>query len=243
MSVALPPRKEDMPDFNLDGQQVHTGTLAADQLVTPEDSAIVLIDHQPAMLFAIESHQRADVARKAALLARTATIFDIPTVVSTIAAQGVAGPLIPEIVEAAPHVPIVDRPGAINAWEDDAFVAAVEATGRRKLIMSGLWTEACLLFPALSAQQAGYQVYAVADASGGATEEAHRVAMDRMAQAGVIPVTVQSILFELYRDWGRQEHYGEVLEASRVFGDAYGQFINYFGAMVLPHRQGEPVAG
>jgi nicotinamidase-related amidase len=232
-----------MTEFNLNGRQVRTGTLAADQLVTPEDSAVILIDHQPAMLFAIESHQRADVARKAALLAKTATIFNIPTVLSTIAAEGVAGPLIPEIVEAAPDVPVVDRPGAINAWEDDAFVTAVEATGRHKLIMSGLWTEACLLYPALSAQQAGYQVYAVADASGGATEEAHRLAMDRMTQAGIIPVTVQSVLFELYRDWSRQEHYAEVLEASRVFGDAYGQFINYFGAMVLPHRQDEQVAG
>ena len=115
----------------------------------------------------------------------------------------------------------------MNSWEDDAFVKAVAATGRKKLIMAALWTEVCLAFPALEAIGAGYEVYAVENASGGTTVTAHQAAMRRIEQAGAVPVTSLQVLLEYQRDWARKETYDAVIEAVKEHGGAYGQGVEY----------------
>ncbi|MNJ67828.1 nicotinamidase/pyrazinamidase [compost metagenome] len=127
----------------------------------------------------------------------------------------------------------------MNSWEDEAFVAAVKATGRKKLVMAALWTEVCLTFPALEAIEAGYEVYIVTDASGGTSQEAHDMAVQRMIQAGAIPVTWQQVLLEYQRDWSKRESYDAVMELVREHSGAYGMGVDYAYTMVhkAPQRQ------
>ncbi len=123
----------------------------------------------------------------------------------------------------------------MNAWEDERVVAAVQKTGRQKLVMAALWTEVCLAFPALSAQDGGFQVYAVADASGGTSVQVHEMAMQRLIQAGVVPVTWLQVLLEFQRDWARQETYDAVLKVLEEHAGAYGQGVAYVQAMLEAH--------
>jgi nicotinamidase-related amidase len=209
------------------------GRLAAKSLLTPDEAALILIDHQGAMTFCIESHDRTVLVNNVTALAKSAREFEVPTILTTIASESVCGPIFPEIRAVFPDVEIVDRTST-NSFEDENVIAAVEATGRKKLVMAGLWTEICLLYPALSALEAGYQVYFVVDASGGVSKEAHGAAVTRMVQAGAIPVTWMTVHFEFHRDWARTEYYEPTLEIIRAHGGAYGQFINYYGALVAP---------
>lgn len=171
-------------------------------------------------------------------LAKTGRVFGLPTVLTSIAADSFSGPLLPEVREVFPEAEVIDR-SWINAWEDEAFRGAVEATGRRKLIMAGLWTEVCLTLPALSALEEGYEVYFVVDASGGASEASHDAAVQRLVQAGSAPVSWEGVLSELQRDWARQETYGPVNEIVREHGGAWGQGVEYVKAV----RAGEALVG
>src|SRR6202051_3861296 len=180
------------------------------ELLTPNNCTVILIDHQPQMFFGVESSSRATIMNNVIGLAKTAKIFKVPTILTTVAAKSFSGPLIPALQAVFPDQTPIDRT-SMNSWEDKNFVAAVEKTKRKKLVMAALWTEVCLAFPAISAIKAGYEVYAVVDASGATTKEAHETAIQRMIQIGVIPVTWVQVFCEWQRDWARQETYEAVM--------------------------------
>ncbi len=170
-----------------------------DHLLTAENAALILIDFQPGMIDGTKSVERDVLINNAVALAKVGKLFDLPIVLSTIAVQvGFQEDTIEAIRGVLPDVTSIDR-SAVNAWEEEAFRAAVEATGRRKLIMAALWTEVCLVFPALDLMKAGYEVYAVSDASGGTSADAHERGMQRLVQAGAVPVTWEAVMAELGR--------------------------------------------
>lgn len=207
---------------------------ATQRLLTPENAAVILIDHQPQMFFGVQSIDRQTLINNTLGLAKAARVFKVPTILTTVAAESFSGPILPELQALFPGQKPVDR-SSMNAWEDENFLAAVRATGRKKLVMAALWTEVCLAFPALSAAQEGYEVYAVVDASGATTVEAHNAAVQRMVQAGVVPVTWLQVMLELQRDWARQETYEPVLSVAREHAGAYGQGILYAKTMFGGH--------
>ena len=172
---------------------------ATDHLLTPENAALILIDFQPSLIDGTKSIDRRVLLNNVAALTKAATMFDLPIVLSTIGVgAGYQGDTVEELRKLLPDVIAIDRK-AVNAWEEEAFRSAVEATGRRKLIIAALWTEVCLVFPALDLLMDGYEVYAVSDASGGTSVDAHERAMQRMVQAGAAPVTWKAVMAELAR--------------------------------------------
>ena len=183
-----------------------------DPLLTPENSALILIDYQPNQFQAIRSTDPELLSRNIVSVARIARTFGLPTVLSTVgvAANG-ASPTVPELKEVLSDSVEIDRT-TLNAWEDVGFRSAVEATGRKKLIMTALWTEICLAFPSLDALREGYEVYPVVDAVGGTSPEAHRAGLDRIEQAGARPISWVSLACELQRDWARTETVPEVVD-------------------------------
>jgi len=175
----------------------------ADHLLTPQNAALVIIDYQPVQITSVASMDRRTLVTNITAVARTAVLYGLPVVLSTVNVQtGKNAPTIHQLTDVLPDARSIDRT-SINAWEDDDFVAAVKATGRKKLIMTALWTEACLTFPALDALKAGYEVYPVVDAVGGTSPEAHRAALERIAQAGAKPIGWVQLICELQRDWNR----------------------------------------
>ena len=172
---------------------------ATDHLLTPENAALILIDFQPSLIDGTRSIDRRVLLNNVAALTKAARMFDLPIVLSTIGVgAGYQGDTVDELQKLLPDVIAIDRK-AVNAWEEEAFRSAVEATGRRKLIIAALWTEVCLVFPALDLLMNGYEVYAVSDASGGTSVDAHERAMQRMVQAGAAPVTWEAVMAELAR--------------------------------------------
>ena len=177
---------------------------STDSLLTPQNAVLTLIDYQPDQYAGVNSVGHDELLAHVTLLGRVATLFELPVVLSTVYVNhGMAGTNT-ELRDALPGVPEIDRT-SMNSWEDPEFVAAVESTGRKKLIIAGLWTEVCVVFPTLDALRAGYQVYVVVDAIGGTSHVAHESAMQRMVQAGAIPISVLALACELQRDWGRPD--------------------------------------
>ncbi len=173
-----------------------------DSLLTPQNAVLALIDYQPEQYAGVGSVGREELLAHVIMLGRIAATFELPVVLSTVYVKHGMSGTNPELREALPGVPEIDRT-TLNSWEDPEFRAAVEKTRRKKLIIAGLWTEVCVAFPALDALAAGYKVYVVADAIGGVSRVAHESAMRRMTQAGVIPISVLGLACELQRDWGR----------------------------------------
>ena len=170
-----------------------------DHLLTAENAALILIDYQPGLVDGTNSIRREALVNNVVALAKAAKMFDVPVILSTIAVEaGYQEPTTPELLEVVPGVAPIDRT-AVNASEQPEFRTAVEATGRRKLIIAGLWTEVCLVFPALDMLKEGYEVYAVRDASGGTSVDAHQRGMERVVQAGAAPVTWEAVMAELGR--------------------------------------------
>ncbi len=170
-----------------------------DHLLTPENSALVLIDFQPGLIDGTKSVSREILINNVVALAKTGVLFRLPVVLSTVGVSaGYQEDTIAELGSVLPGIPTVDR-SKVNAWEEPAFREAVVVTGRQKLIMAGLWTEVCLVFPALDLLNEGYQVYAVSDASGGTSADAHERGMQRIIQAGAVPVTWEAVMAELGR--------------------------------------------
>ncbi len=213
---------------------------ASKRLLNPDNCALILIDHQSQMLFGVQSHDRARIINNVVGLAKAAKAFNIPTILSTVAAKTFSGPLFPELQDVFPEIEAIDRTNT-NAWEDDKFLAAVKWTERKKLVMAALWTEVCLAYPALSALEDGYEVYAVADASGGVSLEAHELAMHRMIQAGAVPVTWEQVMYEWQRDWAHVKTADQVREVVRQHCGAFGQGVVYAKAM-FGAEEGKPVA-
>jgi len=175
-----------------------------DHLLTPQNAALLVIDYQPTQVRSIQSRDRRSLVSNAVAVVRLARLFALPIVLSTVnVANGRNAPTIPSLTNLLPDVVPIDRT-TINAWEDDAFVRAVKATGRQNLLMLALWTEACLTFPALDALRDGYRVYPVVDAVGGTSLEAHDAALQRIVQAGAHPVSWVQLACELQRDWARE---------------------------------------
>lgn len=178
---------------------------AKDQLLTPQNSAFIVIDYQPVQVNSIASMDRQLLVNNIVGAARAAVAYGLPIVHSTVNVKtGLNRPPIPQLRKVLDKYPTYDRT-TINSWEDVEFRKAVEATGRRKLIMTALWTEACLTFPALDALKEGYEVYVVADAVGGTSTAAHEMALRRIEQAGGKMISVPQLFCELQRDWQRQE--------------------------------------
>ena len=170
-----------------------------DHLLTAENAALILIDYQPGLIDGTRSQSREALINNVVALTKAAKMFDLPIILSTIGVDaGYQEDTIAEIKSLLPGVETIDRK-AVNAWEEEAFREAVEAIGRRKLLMAALWTEVCLVFPALDLLKDGYEVYAVSDASGGTSHDAHERGMQRMVQAGAVPVTWEAVMAELAR--------------------------------------------
>src|SRR4030088_2413892 len=176
---------------------------ALDALLTPNDSVLILIDHQPFQFANLHSHEPMMIVNNVVGLAKAAKIFDVPTILTTVV-EDRGGKLIKGLQELFPNQKPIDRTW-INTWEDVRVVEAVKKTGRKKLVMAALWTEICLAMPAIQAAGEGYEVYAVTDASGGVSAEAHEMAVRRMVMAGVVPMTWMAVAGELQRDWAREE--------------------------------------
>ncbi len=183
-----------------------------DHLITPKNSALLIIDYQPLQVSSIVSMDHRTLVANIVAVAKLAKLYALPIVLSTVnvKTRGNA-PTIHQVAEVLAGIEDLDRT-TINAWEDEEFVTAVNATGRKKLIMTALWTEACLSFPALDALREGYEVYPVVDAVGGTSVEAHRAALERIMQAGAQPTSVVQLMCELQRDWARTETVQPVTE-------------------------------
>lgn len=182
--------------------------------------AVALIDYQPAMFSGVHSHDRTTIIQNVQVLAKATKLFRVPTILSTVASQSFSGAMLPEITSIHPDQKPIDRT-SINSWLDPNFKTAIEQTGRRKIVVAGLWTEACVMFPTLDLLQAGYEVYVPTDACGDITEEAHERAVQRLVQAGAVPITSLQFLFELQQDWGRVETYEgcmEIMKAHTPYG-------------------------
>jgi nicotinamidase-related amidase len=183
-----------------------------DHLLTPQNAALLLIDYQPPQFTAVKSIDPDLLLENIISTVRTAKAFGIPIVHSTInVATGRSESTVPRLAELLQDAPPIDRTST-NAWEDADFLAAVRATGRRKLIVCALWTEICMAFPALDALREGYDVYPVVDAIGGTSDEAHRTGLERVVQAGAQPVTWVALAVELQRDWAREKTVDDVIQ-------------------------------
>jgi nicotinamidase-related amidase len=200
-------------------------------LLTPENSTIIFIDHQPQMTFGVANIDRQLLINNTVGLAKAAKIFNVPTILTTVETKSFSGYMWPQLLELFPDQTPIERT-SMNSWEDAKFVAEVERIGRKKLVMAALWTEVCLVFPAIQAMEAGYEVYAVVDASGGTSQVAHDAAIQRIVQAGAVPVTWQQVLLEYQRDWARKETYNAVIELVKEHSGAYGVGVEYAYTMV-----------
>lgn len=199
-------------------------------LLNPTDHTLILIDHQPQMAFATKSIDTTLLRNNVALIAQAAKIFEVSTILTTVAEKSFSGPIFPEIRAAFPDAEAIDRT-SMNTWEDPRIAERVNAIGKGRLVFAGLWTSVCIVGPTLSAIDQGFEVYVIADACGDITEEAHERAMERMIQVGVRPMTALQYLLELQRDWARGATYDVVTGAAKLYGGAYGVGINYAKAM------------
>jgi nicotinamidase-related amidase len=182
-----------------------------DYLLTPQNAALVVIDYQPSQLATVTSMDRELLVDNIVSVARLAKTFQLPVVLSTVNVANGQGPTLPELKSVLSDSEEIDRT-QMNAWEDAAFRRAVVATGRKKLIMTALWTEICLAFPSLDAMRAGFEIYPVVDAVGGTSPEAHRAGIERIVQAGAQPISWVSLAGELQRDWARTDTVGDVVD-------------------------------
>ena len=210
------------------------------ELLTPQNSTLLIIDHQPQMAFAVVSIYRQTFKNNVVALLKSAKVFKVPTILTSVETESFSGYMWPEILEVFPDNDVLERT-SMNSWDDQKVRDTVAATGRKKLILSGLWTEVCINMCAFSAMADDYELYVVEDACGGTSEMAHRASMDRMIQAGVVPVTWQQLLLEWQRDWARKETYDTTLAVVKEHSGAYGMGVDYAYTMVhrAPQR-GEP---
>jgi nicotinamidase-related amidase len=198
-----------------------------DHLLTPENSVVIIIDYQATQVGSIESTDKYRMVQNTIALVKLAKVFNMPIIVSTVnVATGINGTTIPQIAHEVKDLPSYDRT-TINAWEDTEFLEAVKATKRKKLIIAALWTEACLLFPALDALKDGYEVYPVVDAVGGTSVVAHEAALRRMEKAGAQPTSIMSLICEIQRDWARGETVAGMLGVLAGMGNGVGLSVGY----------------
>ncbi|MBO9711998.1 hydrolase [Sphingomonas sp.] len=209
---------------------VTASTTPAKALLTPDNHLLVMIDHQSQMAFATRSIDAVLLRSNAALVARAAAGFGAATILTTVAEKSFSGPIFDEITAAFPGAEVTDRT-TMNCWEDANVIRRVNAAGRGRIVLAGLWTGVCIVGPALSALEQGFEVYIIADACGDVSDEAHDRAMDRMVQAGAVPMTSLQYLLEMQRDWARGETYALTTGIAAELGGAYGLGIIYARTM------------
>ncbi len=224
------------------------------EVLTPQNSQLIFIDHQPQMAFGVQSIDRQTLKNNTVGLAKAARIFNIPTTITTVETESFSGFTYPELLDVFPDHPLLERT-SMNSWDDQKVRDALAANGRKKVVVSGLWTEVCNNTFALCAMaEGGYEIYMVADASGGTSKEAHDYAMQRMIQAGVVPMTWQQVLLEWQRDWARRDTYelewqrdwarrdtyDAVIGLVQEHSGGYGMGVDYAYTMV--HKAGQRTA-
>jgi nicotinamidase-related amidase len=201
------------------------------KLYTPEDSAIVFIDQQPQMTFGMANSDRANLINNVTLLARVAKEFGIPVVLTAVESESFSGYVWPQLLDVFPGQPVIERT-SMNSWDDAGFRKAVEATGRKNILMTGLWTEVCVTWPTIDMLGAGYNIYVVEDCCGATSSVAQDAALSRMVQAGAIRLTALAALLEWQRDWKNKEHYDALMDILKQQGGAYGVGVEYAYTMV-----------
>ena len=205
------------------------------KLLTPKDHTLIMIDYQSQMSFATHSIDANLLRTNAALVAHSAAGFGASTILTTVAEKSFSGPMFEEITSAFPEQKMIDRT-SMNTWEDANVIKVVNEIGKNRIVLAGLWTSVCIVGPALSALDQGFEVYVIADACGDVSEEAHNRAMDRMVQAGARPMTSLQYLLEMQRDWARVETYELTTGIAKKFGGAYGLGIIYAKTMFGAHE-------
>ncbi len=200
-------------------------------LLTPDNCVVALIDHQPQMMFGVAGVDRQSIINNTVALGKAARVFDVPVVLTTVETKSFSGNLWPQIRAVFPEQPAIER-SSMNAWDDKDFVAAIKATGRKKLVLAGLWTEVCVTFPSVQAIHDGYEVYVVEDCCGDVSQLAHDNAMKRVIQAGAKPVTSLQVMLEFQRDWAEKDTYDAVMDIVKTHYGAYGVGVEYAYTMV-----------
>lgn len=202
------------------------------EVLTPQNSQLIIIDHQPQMAFGVQSIDRQVLKNNVVGLAKAARVFDIPTTITTVESQSFSGYTYPELLDVFPGHKVLERT-SMNSWDDQKVRDALAANRRKKVVVAGLWTEVCNTTFALCAMLEGdYEIYMVADASGGTSKDAHDFAMQRMVQAGAVPVTWQQVLLEWQRDWAHRATYDAVMAIAKEHSGAYGMGVDYAYTMV-----------
>ena len=220
------------PIFKPDGKNaIHDGIehepSGGQGLLDPTDTAFLLLDHQSGLFQNVKDIGVNELRFNAAALAKLAYMHRIPVILTASVPDGPNGPLMPEIQENAPHAVYVPRKGEVNAWDNAEFVRTVRETGKKTLIMAGVWTNVCVMFPALDAKAAGYKVYAVIDASGDPSEMASRTTLARFTQAGVIPTSTNAVICEVHRTWNRPDA-AELAELYSIVSPNYRAVMESF---------------
>ena len=198
------------------------------ELLNPTNHALVLIDYESQMAFALNNIAVDALRNNTAIVAGASKIFNVPTIVTTVAEKSFSGPVFPEVAEFYPAKTsgYIDR-STMNTWEDVNAYKAITGKNKKKIVLAGLWTSVCIVGPALSAKAEGYDVYVITDASGDVSKEAHEMAINRLIQQGIKPITSMQYLLELQRDWARSETYKAVTDLVKKYGGAYGIGIQY----------------
>ncbi|WP_079989356.1 isochorismatase family protein [Candidatus Protochlamydia phocaeensis] len=227
-----------MAIFQSDGKnEIHDGIKhapgAGKGLLDPTDTAILLLDHQAGLFQTVKDINIAELRTNTTMLAKLASLANIPVIYTASEPKGPNGPIMPEIQEAAPHAVYVPRKGEVNAWDNELFVKTVQDTGKKTLIMAGVWTSVCVMFPALDAKAAGFKVYAVIDASGDPSEMASRTTLARFIQAGVIPTSTNAVLSEVQRTWNRPD--------ANDYAKLYTMVAPNYGALIESYQKAQEV--
>jgi len=200
-------------------------------LLTPENCAVVFIDHQPQMTFGVANIERQQLVNNVVMLAKAAKEFNIPVILTAVETESFSGYIWPQLMDVFPGQQPIERT-SMNSWDDPAFRVAIEKTGKKNIILAGLWTEVCVAWPALNMIEAGYNVFIVEDACGATSQLAHEAAMKRCIQAGAVPMTAIATTLEFQRDWANREHYDALMDLYREHGGAYGSGIEYAYSIV-----------
>ena len=212
-------------------QQTGGGKRSEKGLLTPDNCVVAMIDLQPQMLFGVDNFDRQSIINNNVALAKATRVFNVPVVLSTVETKSFSGNTWPQVLAALGNPTPIERT-SMNAWDDDNFVAAVRKTGKKKIVLTGLWTETCVALPTVQAIHDGYEVYVVEDCCGDVSQLAHDNAMKRVIQAGAKPVTSLSVMLELQRDWAIKDTYDAVMDIVKTHYGAYGIGVEYVYTMV-----------
>jgi nicotinamidase-related amidase len=201
------------------------------KLYTDKDTAVVFIDFQPQMTFGVASIDRATLINNVTMLAKVAKEFKIPAVITAVETESFSGYVWPQLLDVFPGQSVVER-SSMNSWDDEAFRKAIKATGKKKILMTGLWTEVCVSWPTINMLGEGYEIYVVEDCCGATSPAAQEAGLSRMVQAGAVRVTTIAALLEWQRDWKNREHYDALIGILKQHAGAYGAGVEYAYTMV-----------